>query len=333
MNDTQFPEEIILITGGTGFMGGHLVERLLQEEHVAAQQIHVTSGSGRPGLLSELLPAENIHTVDLTDLAATAAVWQQVKPTQIYHLAAFSDVAGSFTNGGKTISNNVQLQISVLEAARQFSPNAKLVVIGSAQEYDLSIQPPQHGQKIDEKWPLGPANPYAASKVCQDMISVAYLHSFQLNIVRVRPFNHTGERQTPDFVLPSMAKQIVAIERGEQASLAVGNLDSVRDFTDVKDMAAAYTVLMAKGQVGEVYNVGSGQGIVMREALDLLIEQATTPIEVVIDPARFRPSDVPYLVADTTKIQELGWEPRLTFSSTAQRLLTYWRQVESSQIK
>ncbi|MBU0579015.1 GDP-mannose 4,6-dehydratase [Patescibacteria group bacterium] len=313
----------ILITGGTGFVGSHLVEALIES---GQKNIHVTNYSDKPGFVHQLLPPEQIHKLDLTDQEKTFALIKKLQPNHIYHLASLAAVGKSFNNTKQVLDNNTQLQLNILEAVKQFTPQSRLLVIGSAMEYDLINSYPGHSsQAVTETYPLGPASPYGVSKTIQDLLAYAYAQSFNLNIIRVRPFNHIGERQTPDFAVPAFAQQIVAIENGQQKNLKVGNLTAVRDFTDVKDMVKAYLLLMEKGKSGQVYNIGTGHGYEMQKVLDILISLAKTKIEVEIDQARMRPSDVPIAVANPKKIQDLGWQPTIKLEKTLERILLYWR--------
>jgi GDP-4-dehydro-6-deoxy-D-mannose reductase len=311
--------EPILITGGTGFAGNHLIEALLAQGY---QNIHATH-FGRSSARKLSSPERvQLHQLDLTQREATLEVFQKVQPTQVYHLASFAAVNKSFEQAEALLHNNIILQVNVLEAMRQVTPQAKLLSIGSAEEYGMV----KEEKSIDEQFPFNPNNPYAVSKVTQELLSVAYATSYQLQVIRTRPFNHIGEGQSPEFVIPAFVSQIVKIERGEQSTLKVGNLEAVRDFTDVKDMVNAYIILMEKGQLGEVYNIGSGTGIKIQAVLDQLIQLSTAKIQVEQDPTRMRPSDVPYFVANAEKIHALGWTPQIPLSETLQRILVEWRQ-------
>jgi GDP-4-dehydro-6-deoxy-D-mannose reductase len=313
----------ILITGGTGFVGSHLVEALIKS---GQKNIHVTSYSDKKGFVHQLLSSEQIHKLDLTNQEETLSLVEKIRPDQIYHLASLAAVGKSFNNIKKILDNNTQLQLNILEATRQFAPQSRLLVIGSAMSYDLTQKYPSHSaQSITETYPLGPSSPYAVSKTMQDLLAYSYTKSFNLNIVRARPFNHIGERQTVDFAIPTFAQQIVAIENGRQQKLKVGNLTAIRDFTDVKDMVRAYLLLMEKGESGQVYNIGTEQGYSMQEILNILISLAEVKIEVETDLERMRPSDVPIAVADAQKINNLGWQPTQELKKTLQRILLYWR--------
>ena len=314
----------VLITGASGFAGTHLVEALKQSANAKDMEIFGTVFNGS-GVLAELLPQDHIIPLNLMDVEAVKSLFTTVQPDQIYHLASFAFVGQSFERGAELLTNNIELQEHVLEALLKYTPSARLLVIGSAEEYGLSEQ----GESpIKEDHPFRPVNPYAVSKVAQDLLAYAFTVSHKLNIVRVRPFNHIGERQTIDFAIPAFAKQIIAIERGQQDSLSVGNLTGLRDFTDVKDMVRAYILLMEKGQVGEVYNIGSGTGVKMSEIVDKLIALSSVKIIVNQDEKRFRPLDIPEIIADASKIQSLGWKATIPLDETLKRILEYWRKQE-----
>lgn len=309
----------ILVTGGTGFAGSHLIEAL---QAFGYTDIHSTTFSPPPAETA-FLNTERYHRLDLTDKVSTARLIADLSPDWIFHLASFAYVGKSFEKAEELFANNISLQLSLLEGIRLHRPKARILTIGSSEEYGVV---PIGTKAIDEKFPLNPVNPYAVSKCTQDLLAGSYFLSFGLDIVRARPFNHIGIRQTGDFAIPSFAKQIVAIEKGEQKELLVGNLNGVRDFTSVKDMVRAYILLMEKGKTGEIYNLGSGKGVKMQEIVDQLCSMAKTTIIVKRDESRLRPLDVPILIADNKKIRELGWETKENLQATLEAVLAEWRQ-------
>lgn len=312
----------ILITGGTGFAGSHLVECLLEQ---GEQEIHVTSMGSHHGFVHQLLHPSKIHALDLTDQQATAELLERVKPDQIYHLASIARSGSSFIEAREILTNNSLLQINLLESVRDVVPSARVLCVSSADCYDASET------ALAESDPVKPSNPYAVSKYTQELLADAYSKAFGLKIIKVRPFNHIGERQTPAFAIPAFAQQIAMIEAGQQDTLSVGNLTAVRDMSDVKDVVVAYRLIMEKGALGEVYNIGSGRGQVMQELLDQLISLSSVPVQVVTDPNRMRPSDTPHIVANISKLTQLGWQPSHLLNETLERVLNYWRtQVPSS---
>ena len=312
----------ILITGGTGFAGSHLVEALLQK---GERDVHVTSFGSAESIVGKLLPSDHIHSLDLTNSEQTQKLFQNLHPDQVYHLAAFATVGSSFENAEKTLENNIKLQLTVLETLKNVCSHARVLIIGSAMEYDFLTAVADSSKKITEDHPLGPVSPYAISKVMQDLLGLSYVYSYKMNIIRARPFNHIGERQTLDFAIPSFAQQITAVEKGKQTHLLVGNLEAVRDFTDVKDMVLAYILLMEKGEVGEVYNIGSGVGHTMREVLETMCRLSSTHIDIITDPDKVRPLDVPSVIADSNKIEKLGWKTHISLEESLERILIEWR--------
>lgn len=310
----------ILITGGTGFAGSHLVEALLEQGY---EDIHVTTYSGENEFLSKLIGSQNIHKLDLTNKQDTADLIKNLQPTQIYHLASLAFVGKSFDEADKVLSNNINLQQNVLLAVRDYCKSARLLVVGSAEEYGVSIS--EDEIPVSENHVFRPINPYAVSKIAQDMLSYSYFVSYGLDIVIVRPFNHIGERQSTDFAIPAFTRQIVAIEKGEQSELNVGDLSTIRDFTDVKDMVLAYITVMNEGLSGEAYNIGSGVGVKMGDIVNMLAKLCDKEIKVVKDESRLRPHDIPKMIANNAKIKQLGWEPKIELNETLTRIINWYR--------
>jgi GDP-4-dehydro-6-deoxy-D-mannose reductase len=314
--------EVILVTGGTGFAGSHLVELLVAE---SAGEVHVTQFSSSEKNSVQGLSEVVAHSVDLTNAAATEAVIEVIKPTQIYHLASFAYVGKSFEKGAEVLHNNVTLQFNLLNAVKKHAPDARILMVGSAEEYGMSVDSSE--LPITENHPFRPVNPYAVSKIAQDMLAYSYFQSYKMNIIRVRPFNHIGERQTGDFAVPAFARQIVAIERGQEKHLKVGNLTGIRDFTYVKDMVAAYKLVMEKGALGEVYNIGSGTGITMQQIVEELKALAKVPIQIEVDESLLRPLDIPVIVANNEKVTALGWHPKVSIQESLAKVVEYWRTL------
>lgn len=308
----------ILVTGASGFAGSHLVEALTKAGHT---DVYGTAFGGNE-FLQTLIPADHIVAIDLTKQPETEKLISELKPDWIFHLAALAFVGKSFEKGVEVLSNNMTVQLNMLEAVRTHVPQAKLLTIGSAEEYGISEQ----GEiPIKETHPLRPINPYAVSKVAQDLLAYSYAVSYKLNVVRVRPFNHIGERQTDDFAVSAFAKQIVEIERGTRKTLSVGNLKTVRDFHDVKDTVKAYMLLLEKGVSNDVYNVGSGVGVSMETIVQKLITISGAKVVVEQDSTRLRPHDIPEVVADASKIRGLGWNTTIPLDDSLKRVLDYWR--------
>jgi GDP-4-dehydro-6-deoxy-D-mannose reductase len=247
------------------------------------------------------------------------------RPDVVFHLAAQASVVASFDDPVGTLMDNAVGQLNVIQAVLGLAPAARLLVVGSAYEYGL-VRPEEN--PIDESVPLRPMDPYAVSKVTQDLFGYQYALSHRLQAVRVRAFNHTGPRQSTEFVASRFAKLIAEIEAGSRDPvLTVGNLAAIRDFTDVRDVVRAYFLAATKGQPGEVYNVGSGTGRTIQEILDGLVGMSRVPIAVQEDPALLRPLDVPALVCNAAKLhQHTGWSPEIELDRTLRDLLDYWRR-------
>jgi len=281
----------ILVTGADGFVGSHLVPALRAQGDV----VEACGGPGNPGAL------------EVTDAAAVLRRIEQFAPDGIVHLAGISSVAWSHQHPDETHHVNVGGTANVLSAVESAAPRARVLLVGSGEEYGRL----EEGTPAAETTPLRPLSPYAASKVEAEALGRRAATMQGLAVVLVRPFNHLGRGQAPQFVMPSFARQLVAISRGaEPALVQVGDLSPVRDFSHVEDVIAAYLLLLHRGVAGEVYNVCSGAGLSIREALDLLQELAGTRAEIRVDPARLRPTEIPWLVGNPGKLERIGWSRR-----------------------
>jgi GDP-4-dehydro-6-deoxy-D-mannose reductase len=310
----------ILITGVAGFVGGHMVDALRREAPEAA----IVGLDSRPGRRAQSLGIEIVQA-DLEDASSVRAAIARVAPDRVIHLAAQSSPQRSWEDPERTLRTNVLGMLHLLEAARAQPAAARILAVGSADEYGLA---PLGGLPLREDAPLRPASPYAASKVAQGYLALQYALSPGLPVVRTRTFHHTGPRRGEQFAESSFARQLAEIEAGRQPPrLEVGNLDAVRDFTDVRDVVRAYWALLDRGTPGEVYNVCSGRGVRLRELLDGLIALSGQRVEVHVDPARLRAADVPVLVGDPSRLRAAtGWEPEITIERTLRDLLDYWRE-------
>jgi GDP-4-dehydro-6-deoxy-D-mannose reductase len=313
----------VLITGFTGFVGSHLADYL-----VARGDIEVV---GMHRWRSRLENVEHLGTrvrrveCDLRDAAAVRRVLREVRPDRIFHLAAQSYVPTSWLTPGETLGGNVLCQVNLFEAIRDLDLSPRVHIAGSSEEYGL-VLPDE--VPIREESPLRPLSPYAVSKVAQDLLGYQYWKSYRLHVVRTRGFNHTGPRRGEVFVTSNFSRQIAEIEKGlREPVVRVGNLDSIRDFTDVRDMVRAYWLALERGEPGEVYNVCSGRGYSGHQLLDILLGLSHVKVEIQQDPARMRPSDVMLLIGDASKFRDItGWEPAIPFEVTLKDLLEHWRK-------
>jgi GDP-4-dehydro-6-deoxy-D-mannose reductase len=316
--------ERVLITGGTGFVGSFLVAELLGAAAAGEYEVelHVTAFGSPVQIETQPPRSVQIHYLDLNDRLATAQLIEKIQPTHVYHLAAMAAVGSSFDQTEMVLKNNISLQVSVLDALRSHASAARTLIISSGELYAGSIT---SADPVAESTQILPTNPYAVSKATQELLAYAYYRSYQLPIIRVRPFNHTGPGQSLAFVVPALTQQIVAVERGQADSVHVGNLGTVRDFTDVRDVVRAYALLMQVGKVGEVYNVASGVGVSIQDIFTKLCARSSANITTSQDEARLRPSDSPVIVGDATRVRQLGWTPTISLDQTLTDSIEYWR--------
>lgn len=313
-----------LITGITGFVGSHLAELLLAEGYTVW-------GTNRPRSPMDNINhlAHKVHIVDadLADPHSMDSVLKQARPDLIFHLAAQSFVATSWSSPATTMEINILGSVHLFEAIRRIGNGARIQIAGSSEEYGL-VYPDE--LPIKEENPLRPLSPYAVSKVAMDYMAYQYYKSYNMHVVRIRGFNHTGPRRGDVFAESTFAKQIALIEKGKQEPvIQVGNLAAKRDYTDVRDMVRAYLIAVGQCDPGEVYNIASGKTWQIKEVLDLLLSLSPLESKITIkqDPARMRPSDVPVLLGDSTKFREkTGWKPEIPFEKTMEDLLNYWRE-------
>ncbi len=308
-----------LITGITGFAGGHLAQ-VLQERGDKVYGVDIRPAAG----LAHLDDRITSYTADLNDADRVFDLVADIHPDAIYHLAGQPFVPTSWQDPWGTIENNIRPQLNILQAIVKQSQKTRLLIVASNQVYGKvsSGQLPVH-----EETPFRPENPYGVSKVAQDMLALQYHISHHTDVLRIRAFNHIGPRQNPHFVSSSFAKQIAEIEAGlVEPVMQVGNLEAKRDFTDVVDVMRAYALLVEHGQSGEAYNVGTGEAHSIQYLLGVLLSYSSVEIKIERDPDRMRPSDVPVLFADNHKLRAAtGWEPVYSFEESLKRVLDYWR--------
>jgi GDP-4-dehydro-6-deoxy-D-mannose reductase len=262
---------------------------------------------------------------DLRDYTSMHHALEVTRPDLIFHLAAQSFVPASWNAPSDTMITNVTGQTNLFEAIRALKLDPVVQIACSSEEYGLVLP---HETPIKEENPLRPLSPYAVSKVAQDFLGYQYFQSYGIKAIRTRGFNHTGPRRGQVFVTSNFCSQVAAIEAGIQPPvIRVGNIDAIRDFTDVRDMVRAYWLAVTKAKPGEVYNIATGRGITIRDMLNLVLSHSKVEVKIEVDPERLRPSDVEILIGDSSKFRaDTGWEPQIPFEQTVSDLLDYWRQ-------
>lgn len=312
------PAVRVLITGMTGFVGGHLVRALQARGNeifgVLRTDIREVAPEGTVGL-----------EADVADVASMRQVVEEVRPDQVFHLAGAASVGQSFSDPEGTWHINVEGTRAVLEALRESAPWARMVISLSGEEYGrvaLSDLP------VTEATPLNPLNPYAESKVAAEHVCEEYQRDHGIAVVRLRAFNQLGPGQDPRFVLPSICKQVADAEMAGDGicRLSLGNIDTRRDFLDVRDVVDAYVLLVEHGDPSRAYVAGTGRSLAIRDLVDIVVAEARIPVEVTSDPSRIREGEQPDLYAEPRALKELGWTPRIPVEQSIRDTLDYWRQ-------
>jgi GDP-4-dehydro-6-deoxy-D-mannose reductase len=310
----------VLVTGAAGFAGSHLLD-LLAEHHARVVAWR------RPGIGADVqarYPRMEWHELELLDSRAVRDQVARLAPAFIYHLAGAPHVGNSWKAATDTLAINVLATHHLLEGLRAAGLRSRVLVPSSSYVYRPADHP------LREADPIQSINPYALSKIATELAAARAARHDGIPVVVARSFNHIGPRQDSSFFASAMARQIAQIERGQlRPVIKVGNLETQRDFTDVRDTVRAYKALVEGGRAGGIYNVCSGRPMVVRRLLEGLIALARVPVTVEPDPDRFRPGDTPVMVGDPGRLmRELGWAPQVPFDQTLRDLLDYWRDAE-----
>lgn len=321
-----------LVTGIAGFAGSHLAELLLSRG-VDVCGLVVPGGSleNLAGVLRDPEIAGRLRLVeaDIADGESLADIVEEIRPDRVYHLAAASSVRRSLEAPAEAFRVNTLGTRNILEAVRRFGAKPRILVVSSAEAYGESAN---RGRALREDDLLLPVSPYGASKAAAEAIASRYGKEFDLEIIRVRPFPHTGPRQAPQFVFPDWARQLAEIEAGlRPPRLHVGNLEVWRDLTDVRDVVAAYVQVLEQGEAGAVYNVCAGGTYALQDVLDRLLQLAGLRVQVASQPERLRPQDLKVLAGTPLALQSrTGWRASIPLDRTLGDLLDYWRKRQTA---
>ena len=309
----------ILITGGAGFIGSHLAEFLVNK---GFDDVYVEYWKGESlENIEHLKERIKLIKFDVRDSEEVRAVLAKIKPDVLFHLAAQSFVTVSWKEPKRTLETNIIGTFNLFDSIIKEGLKPVIISACSSAEYGITEE---KEIPINENKELRPISPYAVSKIAQDMLSLQYYQSHGLKIIRARIFNTTGPRKRYD-ACSEFAKGIAEIEHGMSKKLKVGNLDGIRDFTDVRDCVKALWLLYEKGKPGEVYNICSGKGIKVGDVVKKLVGMSEKNVKVVKDKSKFRIIDDPLYVGDNSKIRSLGWEPEINIDKTLLDTLEYWR--------
>ncbi len=292
-----------LVTGGRGFVGTWLAAHLADQ----GDEVVVTG-----------------EEVDVTDAEAVRASFAEIRPDAVYHLAGWAAVGSSWESPAGVFAVNANGALHVLDAARRLESRPRVLIVSSAEVYGR-VQPDQ--LPLTEDMAVSPVSPYAASKVAAEVVARQAFLGFDLDVFVVRPFNHIGPGQSPGFVVSDLAKRIVEAERSGATTLSMGNPTPRRDLTDVRDVVRAYRLLVERGVPGEIYNVCSGEDVVIGDLAQRLIDLSGTNLELSTGAVDVRAVDVPVLRGDATKVrQATGWSPEIPLDQTLVDVLAYWRE-------
>ena len=314
-----------IITGAGGFAGSHLAEYLLNN----TDQTIWGCGQSLAPILRSKTPF-NYHCIDLTNPHDTMDFIERTKPDYIYHLAGQAEVHTSWEEPKSNYDANVYAALNILDAIWKLKIKCRMLVVTSMEVYG-KVSP--NNMPIKEDSCFRPNSPYSASKAAEDLLAQAYFLGHGLDIIRVRPLNHIGPRQSDQFVATAFARQLARIELGQQPpTILVGNLSDRRDFTDVRDMVKAYALTMEYGESGSAYNIASGNMYSIKELLETLIDLSNTKVTIKVDSKRVRSSSTPPLIADCTSFKKItGWEPEITLQETLSDLLNFERNKLKSE--
>ena len=294
-----------LITGSGGFVGGHLTKHL--------------SASGDKVICSDV----SLGGPDLLDPDGLTTLISDTRPDFVYHLAGQADVKESWENPLRTFRVNAEGTLNLLLACQK-SEVKRVLCVSSAEVYG-QIQ--ESELPISEAQPVNPTSPYATSKSAAELICQQF-NSQGLEIMRVRAFNHFGPGQRENFVAAALAKRMILAEQNGESEIIVGNLNAIRDFTDVRDVVRAYRLILLKGEGGSVYNVCSGIGRRVKDLAATLLSFMNSELELKIDPKLYRPADTPSIIGDYTRLhKQTGWDPRIEFEQTIKDIITSTRDI------
>ncbi len=311
----------LLITGASGFIGRHLCQSARERGYeVVGTYLHEDE-------LATRLPSPagvEWRPMNIQNVAEVSRIVGEVRADGVVHLAAQAYAQKAWADPEDTFRTNVLGTIYLYEALRQHPPKNGVLLASSGASYGIPKSLP-----ISEDVPLNPTNPYGVSKACQDMLSYQYASNFGIRILRARLFGTTGPGKTGD-ALNDFARQVAALERrGTGGSIAVGNLDTKRDISDIRDVTRALWTIMERGTPEKAVNVGAGRSYSIRDLVDQLARIARVPVTIRAEPSLMRPTDEPDNRADVSRLHALGYAPEYPLERTVRDSLEYWRGAES----
>ena len=298
-----------LITGSSGFIGSHLTAEF--------------EANGYEVVRCDLKETKDTVAMDIMNPEMIQSVLEKHQPDVIINMAGQANVGLSWKKPQLTVQLNTVGLINILETVRAVNPQIRVIAVGSSDEYGNLKE---IGANVTEDIPVKPITPYAISKQAQELFAQLYVRSYGMDICMIRLFNLGGPGQAKGYIISDFSSGIAEVEAGKKEFMSVGNLESARDFTHVKDACRAVRLIVEKGHTGEVYNISSGVTHKVQEVLDKLVVMAKIPVEVRQDPARMRPSDTPVVCGNHDKLTaHTGWQPKLGLDQILEDALDYWR--------
>lgn len=313
----------LLITGFSGFVATHFVEYLYKENLIYdICGIDINEARFNYSKFNDKLKISE-YVVDMTDIEKLRNVVERFKPDYILHLASFSSVAYSWKYPSESFTNNCNIFLNLVSVVREICPECRMLSIGSSEEYgnvaheDLPIRENQN---------KAPLSPYAVARVSQEMLSKVFVDAYGMEIIMTRSFNHIGPRQDERFVIPSFIRRILDIKKNgmKVGEIETGDITIIRDFVDVRDVVRAYYLLLIKGEKGEIYNICSGKGIMLKDVVKVIADEVGVKIRTKINPDFIRPNDSKEIVGSAYKIEsEIGWKREYEFNKTIEDMVKY----------
>lgn len=298
-----------LITGSSGFIGSHLTAEL--------------ESNGYEVVRCDLKKTEDTVAMDIMSPEMIQRVLEKYQPNVLINMVGQANVGLSWKKPQLTIQLNTVGPINILEVVRAVNPRIRVIAVGSSDEYGNLKE---IGANVTEDISVKPITPYAISKQAQELFAQLYVRSYSMDICMIRLFNLGGPGQAKGYIISDFSSGIAEVEAGKKEYMSVGNLDSARDFTHVKDACRAVRLIAEKGHTGEVYNICSGTTHKAQKVLDKLVSMAKVQIEVRQDPARMRPSDTPVVCGNHDKLTaHTGWQTELGLDEILKDALDYWR--------
>ena len=314
----------LLITGFTGFVSQHFLE-LLNKEEPGSVVLGIDKNNPDFSFTNYKNLYISFENIDLLNRSATDKLIDSFQPEFILHLASVSSVAQSWHTPLDSFVNNTNIFLNLVEQIRMKNSKCRVLSVGSSEEFG---EVTEKELPLTEEHPLKPVSPYAVARVSQEMLSKIYADGFSLDIVMTRSFNHIGPGQKDVFVISSFAKQLVQLAKNESGSntITTGNLSVIRDFVDVRDVVRAYYLLLKNGRRGEVYNICSGKGIVLKDIITTMSELLGIKVEAVVNPQLIRPNENKKVIGSYQKIKnEIGWEPEIDITKSLSDIINYWQ--------